>query len=554
MASLSPHSGTLGRRLAAHLLRRTTFGVTRPEIDSFAAMSADQAVDLLMQMPAIPPDPKDPTTGLEWLPAGHTTANSDNEDLKFIVNSWWLHHVMDPALAPSIAHKLFFFLHTSFVTSFQEIEWNENHYYSLRLLMEYLEGSYKDLAVKICLDNGMNEFLDIGDSIVGNPNENFVREFFELFTIGKGPGAGEGDYTTFTEQDVIEAARLMTGFRLNNEWDDPLLQDPDTGMPRARLDVSRHDTTDKLFSHRFQDQIILGRSTQAGMLLEVQDMVDMIFNQAATAQNIVRRLYRFFVRYNISQEVENDIIVPLAQTLQSLNYELVPVLKQLLKSQHFYDADDTDSGDEVIGALIKSPLDLQLGLIKYFGVPIPDPTVDLFHAYVSFYQFGIQSLQSEACFDLFAPPEVAGYQPVYQAPEYNRLWISAKSIPARYAFADEHMDGPAHLQFDVMAFITDADNVADFAGSDPLGVPGPHPGARIPLHLVSELLDYLLPEAVDGDRLDYFLNEVLLENLPVEDWLYEWDDYVSSGDDTNVKRQIKRLIRAILQSPEYQLS
>ncbi|MEM7375182.1 MAG: DUF1800 family protein [Bacteroidota bacterium] len=554
MASLNPHTGTLGRRLAAHLLRRTTFGYTRTEIDTFAAMSADQAVDVLMQMPAIPPDPQDPTTGLSWLPAGHTTGNSENEDLKFIVNSWWLHHVMDPALPLTIAHKLFFFLHTSFVTSFRDIEWNENHYYTLRLLMEYLEGSYKELAMKICLDNGMNDFLDISESVAGNPNENFVREFFELFTIGKGPGAGDGDYTTFTEQDVIEAARLMTGFRLNNNWDDLSMQDPDTALPRARLDVSRHDTTDKMFSPRFQNQIILGQNTQAGMLQEVQEFVDMIFNQAATAQYIVRRLYRFFVRYEINQEVETDIILPLAQTLQTLNYELVPILKLLLKSEHFYDEDDSDAGDEVIGALIKSPLDLQLGIMKYFGVPIPDPAADLFHAYVTFYQFGIQAAQTEACFDLFAPPEVAGYQPFYQAPEFNRLWISAKSIPARYAFADEHMDGPAHLQFDIMAFITDSNNISDFQGPDMLGNPGPHPGARIPLHLVSELVDYLLPESISGDRLDYFYNEVLLEQLPVEDWLYEWDDYVSTGIDTNVKRQIKRLIRAILQSPEYQLS
>ncbi|MEO1448991.1 MAG: DUF1800 family protein, partial [Bacteroidota bacterium] len=265
MASLAPRSGPLGRRLAAHLLRRSTFGFTRADVDSLAQMSADQAVEQLAMLPTIPLDPVDPTTSLPWLPAGHTQANSSNEELMRVIVSWWLFHVLDPVGPLTLSHKFFFFYHTSFVTGFNDIEWNENFYYTLQLFMQYLDGSYKELAKKVCLDNGMNEFLDIGDSVAGNPNENFVREFFELFTIGKGPGAGPDDYTTFTEQDVIEAARLMTGFRLNNDWDDPLYIDPDTQLPRARLDTNQHDNTDKIFSPRFQDQIIAGRSTEAGM-------------------------------------------------------------------------------------------------------------------------------------------------------------------------------------------------------------------------------------------------------------------------------------------------
>ncbi|MEM7656552.1 MAG: DUF1800 family protein [Bacteroidota bacterium] len=553
MASLTPHNGPLGTRLAAHLLRRTSFGPTRTEIDSIAAMTADQAVDLIMQIPPLPEDPVDPETGLTWFPQGRTTANSENEDLKMIINSWWLYQVMKPSLAPTVAHKLFFFLHTCFPTGFLDIEWNENFYYTLRLFMAYLEGSYKELAFKICLDNGMNDYLDIGDSVAGNPNENFVREFMELYTIGKGPSAGEGDYTTFTEQDVIEAARLLTGFRRNDDWDNPLYLDPLTNLPQARLDVSKHDDTDKVFSPRFQDQVIVGQNTEAGMLVELQQFVDMIFNQPAAAEYLMRKLYRFFLRYTISAEVENDIILPLAQTFRTQNYELIPVLKQLFKSQHFYDADDSDSEDEVIGALIKNPLEMQLGMMRYFQVAIPDPANDLFHAYVTFFNYGIQKLQSEACFDLFAPPEVAGYQPIYQAPEYNRLWISAKSIPSRYAIVDELLEGPDHLLIDVMGFVNDPTNIPDFQGMDILGNPGPHPGARIPIHLLENLLPYLLPEALPAARLDYFYTEVLLDNLPEEDWLYEWDDYVASGDDTNVKSVLKRLIRAILQSPEYQL-
>ena len=43
------------------------------------------------------------------------------------------------------------------------------------------------------------------------PNENYAREFLELFTIGKGPQIEAGNYTTFTEVDVVQAARVLTG-------------------------------------------------------------------------------------------------------------------------------------------------------------------------------------------------------------------------------------------------------------------------------------------------------------------------------------------------------
>ena len=57
--------------------------------------------------------------------------------------------------------------------------------------------SFKEPTLKICFDNGMNNYLDIGESEVGHPNENFVREFFELHPVGKGGTVGVGDYITW---------------------------------------------------------------------------------------------------------------------------------------------------------------------------------------------------------------------------------------------------------------------------------------------------------------------------------------------------------------------
>ena len=42
----------------------------------------------------------------------------------------------------------------------------------------------------------------------------------------------------------------------------------------------------------------------------------------------------------LTSEIENDIIEPLATTLRNSDYNLEVAVKQLLKSQHFFDADD----------------------------------------------------------------------------------------------------------------------------------------------------------------------------------------------------------------------
>ena len=121
MASLNPRTGVLGKRLAAHLLRRATLGATRKEIDEFATKTAEEALTQLMNFPPLPDHPVDPKTGETWLISGQTPANSSNDELKFIANSWWLHHALSPANGLNAFAKVTFFLHTSFSTSFNEL-------------------------------------------------------------------------------------------------------------------------------------------------------------------------------------------------------------------------------------------------------------------------------------------------------------------------------------------------------------------------------------------------------------------------------------------------
>ncbi|MDC1186499.1 DUF1800 domain-containing protein, partial [Crocinitomicaceae bacterium] len=76
----------------------------------------------------------------------------------------------------------------------------------------YALGDYKALAKAICIDNSMLIHLDGNQNVKGNPQENFGREFLELFTVGKGSQVGPTDYTNFTETDVKALTKVLTGW------------------------------------------------------------------------------------------------------------------------------------------------------------------------------------------------------------------------------------------------------------------------------------------------------------------------------------------------------
>ena len=539
MASLDPQGGMLGKRLAKHLLNRTSWNITRTRINSLSSMTANQAVDtLLTQQSLHMSEPIDPETGLPWI-NGPNDPISSQFRLRYFVAAWWAHEAL---LDKSIGHKMEFFLHTNFTVS--SLSQNSEEFFDyLALLRYYSLGNLRELAEKIIYDNLMLDYLDNKLNTKNNPNENFAREYLELFTINKGDQVGPGDYTNFTEQDVAEASRLLTGTRLGNRDYDI---DPYTGIPAGVISPSRHDTGDKTFSYAFQNRTIQGGSSNVTIREEISEFVDMIFEQDETARAYCRKLYRFFVSRFIDEEIENDIIEPLAEILRDNDYDIKATLSTLLKSKHFFDTDDSSNNDEIIGGLIKSPLDLFQNSLSFFKIDIPNPILEAEIHYNQFYRKTVMDvIFPQSGFSLFQPSSVAGYPAYYQQPDYNRSWFNPSTIIARYKLPEILLTGrrvlsrgQAWIRLDVVKFIEDRSNI-----SNPL----------LPDVLVSELLEHLLSEIPDPDRLDYFLNEIFLNELPAADWTYEWEAYENTGDDTEVRIPLENLITAIMYSPEFQV-
>ena len=551
MASIDPYDQRLGTRNAAHLLRRATFGATKQQIDEFAQLSASTAVSRLLTTSAAPPPPVDPATGQSWVNPKPTDANSPGNELEEQLMVWWLHQMASRPL--SAQEKMMFFLHTHFTTIAERVGKKTALYYQLKLFHYYALGNFKTLAKKICVDNAMLKFLDGQLNDVGNPNENFGREFLELYSIGKGPQSGPDDYTHYTEQDVREAAKVFSGWVEDTEFTNI---DPETGVSQAvpKGDSStlapRHDASTKQFSAAFGNQtvspteLIGEQATRDGALGEIDQLVEMVFAQPETARHLCRKLYRYLVYYEITDEVEQNVIEPLAQVCIANDYELLPVLRTLLSSQHFYDNDNGRVEDDNTGAIIKSPLELTIGTLRFFKVPMPAPTDDLSGHYQT-YRATVLSKLGEQGLPLYNSFEVAGYPAYHQSPTYHRNWISANYLARRYEFAKDLIEGIRDskkqllAQLDVVAYVRDASNV-----TNPFDAP----------LMVRELTDYLLPEVISEERFTYFLRTILLDDLTVANWQTEWQNYLGTGDDSSVRVQLERLFNTILQSPEYQLS
>lgn len=546
MASINPMSGVLGMTNAKHLLRRATYQITKQRIDNFAGMTVDAAVDsLFVTSPPTIDEPIDYLTGQPFVNSGVESFLSDTAQRELVV-CWWLHEAYSD---PSIQHKMIFFLHQYFITDISNSDDTKNFDY-LALLKAYSFGSYRVLSKKMTLDNAMLRYLNGDTNTVSNPNENYAREFLELFTIGKGPQIGTGNYTNYTEEDVVMASRLLSGW---NDSDRPSPPDPnhfdvETGLQKGYPTYSKHDNTDKTFSSAFGNTVISGAVNESDMDRELDDFVNMIFAQPETAKAICRRLYRYFVSSRITSEIESDIIIPLANTLRNNDYNLEITVKQLLKSQHFYDADDSTSGDQIIGGLVKSPMELLFPMVSFFQIPIPDATIDPREHYQEWYRESVRDIIfTLGSFSIFAPDSVAGYSAYYQEPGYDRNWINASTLVARYKIPEMFITGDrllksgnlgAGIQIDLVDFLQNGGIISD-----------PYVAEKI----VTELTDYLFAHPPSEERYNFFLNEIFLEGAPSFDWTLDWVDYLNTGDSSAVKIPLENLFKALLYSQEYQL-
>ena len=538
---LTPHTGVLGLRKAKHLLRRTTFNYSKSNIDILSTMSVADALSFLtLDEDYIILEPFDYQNDGFWTSSNELPSSFSAQTKKrAYVGAWWWYNVANQT---TIKYKLSYFLFTSFTVSNASTAGSSTYFFDyLRLLDFYALGSIKTFAKKITLDNAMLEYLNNTDNNANNPNENYAREFLELFTILKGPQISAENYTNYTELDVQQAAKVFTGFRKQN---DRSIIDEDTNLPKGYNDINKHDLNNKIFSPAFNNHEIIGQSTEEGMDQELDDFVEMVFNQPETARSYCRKLYKFFVKSEWDDEVELEVIEPLSQQLINDNFNILPTVITLLSSKHFFDqANDIDS-DEIVGSIVKSPLQLVNEIITFFQISIPDPNSNAEDFYGKFFRkFLHNSYFSSSGMNFFNPETVAGFPAHYQEPDYDRHWFTSSTIIARYKLIESFVTGKNKIfpnaniatQIDSVSFVLE--NIQN-------------PSSLV--DLVTELADYLFPEFIDQNRIQYFM-DVVLEDYEDYYWTEAWNLYINGGDDVIVRTRLDSLISSMVNASEFQL-
>lgn len=411
--SLDKKLGPLTTNELEHLLRRTRFIVKRDEIAFFLGMDVDGIMNELLRETSIelPVNNYDEIEEDPEVALGETIINAPYvsvaiETARISTLKFWAMDDMFLGSERSIHASMWFFWQNHVPIQMWDVFYAWGSYRYLKILRDQALGNFKQMMIDVTIEPAMLIYLNGTYNVASAPDENYARELQELFCIGKGPDAG------FQEQDVVAAARVLTGWSINGYGNEVVFHDYD------------HDTEDKQFSSYYDNRVIQGREGDAGGE-EYLELIDMIFEKDEVSKFICRRLYRYYCYAEIDEWTEENIISPLAQTYRESNYEIVPVLEQLLSSEHFYDELNHS-------AIIKSPLDFGAMLINHTTLPHykENRTQEFQYKQSMFWQIASLGLQ------LVDPPNVSGWPAYYQAPTYDKYWITTATVTDRIEKTD----------------------------------------------------------------------------------------------------------------------
>ncbi len=569
VAGLTPYTGTFGKEQIIHLLKRTMFGAKRADVDFFVGKTLSDTMDILMTPAPTPTNlplrnyadstrctggekaycelPIFGSTTLATTPIGETWVNNQengnlNGERTNSFKAWWLGQMLNQGR--SIHEKMILFWHNHFATEVIDTT-PKTAYWLQEIFRKNALGNLKTFVREVTFDPNMLTYLNGRVNVKTSPDENYARELQELFTLGKSPNS------RYTEDDVKAAARVLTGWNIAR--DVASATDPNKSKSQAGFNTGNHDVGNKQFSAFYNNKLITASSTantQANALREFNEMLDMIFANQEVSFFISRKLYRFFVYYDIDATVETDVIAPMAQLMRANNYDIAPALKALLSSDHFFEISQK-------ACFIKSPIDYSVGIMREFDIEFPTlttPATDtplVYTALGSLFQtrgnanYGI-SAQGQ---NLGDPPNVAGWAAYYQEPSFHETWINTDTFPKRLRFVEQFLTtagmalgGGKKLWVDTVKF---TDSFGQDIASDP----------NLLIDNALQLLYRVPPTAA----MRAFLKNILLSGQASDHyWTDAWLAYKAAPTNTAalniVTARLQAFYKFLVRNPEYQLS
>jgi uncharacterized protein (DUF1800 family) len=298
------------RSKVAHLLRRAGFGSTEAELDEYAGLGFQGALERLLDFEQVDDSALDGQLGALALDL------TKIEDAKY----WWLYRML--YTRRPLQEKMTLFWHDHFATANAKVGNPQLMLQQLRLFRAEGLGSFETLLQKVTRDPAMLIWLDNRLNRKGNPNENYAREVMELFTVGIG---------SYTEEDVKETARAFTGHGLNRDR-------------QYVFNKNQHDNSNKTFMGETRNW-------------DADDILARLVRHPATARSLSTKLFRFFVHPN----PEPATIDRLSTTFTTSGFNVRAVMRDLLGGPEFL-------SPLAYRSLVRQPVELLVGSFKALNV------------------------------------------------------------------------------------------------------------------------------------------------------------------------------------------
>jgi uncharacterized protein (DUF1800 family) len=378
LINLTPYSPSKNKPWTAKqinlVVRRLGFGCSLSDIDLHLNSTPESLIDDIVDGASN----MEVTTAPEWSQWDNKQFNK-SENNKNYYHTIWQRQAFKDIINNGFRERLTLFWSNHFVVEYKDVNQPAYLYQYYALIQSHALGNFKTFVSEMGLAPAMLRYLNGFENKKNSPNENYARELYELFTLGEGNG--------YIQEDITETARALTGYNRFKTY-----------LGVIEFNENSFDKGSKT---------IFGRSGNWGY----NDVIDILFEEKKDliANFICNKIYRYFV----SPQLNSSVVSAMAETFKQNEFELKPVLKQLFKSEHFFDSVNSN-------VIIKSPIDLMLGLHHSLSFEYKD-NVDL--------ELNFRNKCREMGQEVFSPVDVAGWQG-------NHDWINSETLPKRWEFAD----------------------------------------------------------------------------------------------------------------------
>ena len=367
------------------LFWRAGFGPTAKQREDWTGRAHADLVDWFLDtVPSYDPTIPPPLTGANPPVAIDPLASGDD-----LVAEWLdaMQRVDNP-----LPERLAFFGHRHWAVSIDDgipNQWLLTYRNRMRSFAQS-DRSFRDIAYEMSTaDAAMMMYLNGNANRKGAPNENYAREFMELFCLG--PTGPDGN-PNYAQADVAGLALAFTGWIIQGDQ-----TKPDYGL--VSFSPGRFDVNDKTFLGQTIPK--LGRTAVAADgPATVAKAVDVVLAHPNHAQFLIRKLWAEFIASPIPQATLDDLVAQ----YRGSGYKLRPLIRAILLHPLIFESLAEPN-------LVKPPVVYLVGLMRALGAPNRN----------NYLRGALDNMQQRP----YRPPNVAGW-------EGGLSWFNSNTVQARF--------------------------------------------------------------------------------------------------------------------------